>query len=267
MLKKFENKVAIITGSRMGIGKYLAIKLGEMGAKLVINARNAEALNITKEELQQKGYEVIAVPGDVSDKEDCKKLIDETIKTFGKIDILINNAGLSGKGKLEDCDVKVFENLVNVNILGSVYTTKFALPYLKESQGSLILVSSLAGINGLPYFSAYSLSKMALTALGESLKLELHKTGVHVGIAYVGFTENDPDKQVYNDQGKLEVLPKRNNVKVRSVDKTVTSIIKQIQKRKFKDIHSGLGKINYFFSKFCPKIIEFVLLKSMKKFE
>lgn len=265
--KYFKNKVVIITGSRMGIGKTLAGMFGELNAKIVINARNAEKLEKTKVELEKKGYDVFAIPGDVSNAEDSKKLIEETIKKYEKLDILITNAGLSGKGLVEDCDIEVYKNLVDVNILGSVYPVKYALPYIKNTNGSIILISSLAGINGLPYFSAYSLSKMALTAFAESLKFELHKTKVHVGIAYVGFTENDPNKEVYNSKGELEVLPKRSNVKVQSAEQTAQCIINQIKRRKFKVIHTGIGKINWFFNKVCPKLIEIVIKNSMKKFE
>ncbi|MFC2138088.1 SDR family oxidoreductase [Bacteroidota bacterium] len=262
----FKDKVVIITGSRMGIGKILAIQLGELGAKLIINARNAEGLDITKQELINKGYEILAVPGDVSNISDCEKLINETVKTFNKIDIIINNAGLSAKGLLENCDLETYKKMIDVNLLGSVYTAKFALPYIKETHGSILFISSLAGINGLPFYSSYSASKMAITAVAESLKIELHKQNVHVGIAYVSFTENDPDKKFYNEKGELETLPKRSNVKLMPVEKTSQLIVNQIRKRKFKVIHSGLGKMNWIMYKIFPKLIEYILVKSMKKF-
>ncbi len=262
----FKDKVVIITGSRMGIGKTLAIKLGELGANVVINARNAEGLNKTIQELTDKGYEVIAVSGDVSKIDDCEKLINETVKKYGRIDVLINNAGLSAKGMLENCDLATYKKMIDVNLLGSVYTTKLALPYIKESKGSILFVSSLAGINGLPYYSSYSASKMALTAVAESLKIELHKQGVHIGISFVSFTENDPDKKFYNENGELEVLPKRSNIKLMPVEETVKIIIDQIEKRKFKVVHSTLGKVNWFFYKVFPKLVEFILIRSMKKF-
>jgi len=262
----FKDKVVVITGSRMGIGKTLAIRIGELGAKLVINARNEDGLNKTKQELVNNGFEVLAVPGDVSKIEDCKKLINQTIKTYNKIDIVINNAGLSAKGLLENCDLETYKKMVDVNLLGSVYMTRIALPYIKKSSGSILFISSLAGINGLPFYSSYSASKMAITAVAESLKIELNKQKVHVGVAYVSFTENDPNKKFYNEKGELEVLPKRSNVKLMPVERTAQLIINQIRKRKFKVIHSGLGKLNWVMYKIFPKLIEFILVKSMKKF-
>ena len=262
----FKDKVVVITGSRMGIGKTLAIRIGELGAKLVINARNEDGLNKTKQELVNNGFEVLAVPGDVSKIEDCKKLINQTIKTYNKIDIVINNAGLSAKGLLENCDLETYKKMVDVNLLGSVYMARIALPYIKKSSGSILFISSLAGINGLPFYSSYSASKMAITAVAESLKIELNKQKVHVGVAYVSFTENDPNKKFYNEKGELEVLPKRSNVKLMPVERTAQLIINQIRKRKFKVIHSGLGKLNWVMYKIFPKLIEFILVKSMKKF-
>jgi short-subunit dehydrogenase len=263
----FIDKVVIITGSRQGIGKTLAHMLGSLGAKLVINGRKSVELEQTKNELAEKGYDVLAVVGDVSNPEDCKKIITSTVKHFGRIDILINNAGLAAKGSVEDSNPTVFKKLVDVNILGSVYPTKYALPYIKESNGSIIFISSLAGISGLPYNSAYSTSKMALTAFAESLKIELYKTKVHVGISYVSFTENDPNKVVFNSEGKLEILPKRLNVKKMPVSKTASLILKQIENRKFKVVLSSLGKISWFLNKVSPWLVEKIKIRSIKKFQ
>ncbi|MBN2520003.1 MAG: SDR family oxidoreductase [Bacteroidales bacterium] len=263
----FFNKVIIITGSRIGLGKQLASRLAGYGAKVVINARQKEGLEMTKKELTGKGFTIHSVPGDVSKPEESKKIIEETINTFGKIDILINNAGISGKGTIEDTDPMVFENVINTNLLGSIYPTKYALPYLKQTNGSIIFISSVAGIRGLPLYSSYSASKMALTALAQSLKIELNNTKIHVGISYVSFTENDPQKLAYNSNGILEYLPQRTAVKVRPAEKTINDIIKQIKKRKSLSIHTILGKITWFFNKISPKLVEMVILRSIKKFE
>jgi short-subunit dehydrogenase len=263
----FKDKVVIITGARQGIGKTLAFMLGNLGAKLIINDCKADGLERTKNELLGEGFKVLSVEGDVSKSEVCQTLITSTIDYFGKIDILINNAGMAAKGSVEETDPDVFKTLVDVNILGSVYPTKYVLPYIKETKGSIIFISSLAGINGLPYNSAYSASKMALTALAESLKIELYKTKVHVGIAYLSFTENDPNKEMFNPEGKLVAVPKRSNYKVMPVTKTASVILQQIEKRKFKVIHSSLGKMNWFLNKVAPRLVEIIKIKSITKFQ
>jgi short-subunit dehydrogenase len=260
----FRDKVVIITGSRQGIGKTLAQYFAGAGAKLVIVSRNSEGLEEVKNSLTARGCEVLSVAGDISDESTCSEIVNKTIAKFGKIDILINNAGISGKAGVEEGNTIVFRKQIEVNLLGSFYITRYALPHLKASKGNVIFVSSLAGIYGLPYHSGYSASKMALTALAQSLKAELHGLNVHVGIAYVGFTENDPKKEAFTATGELKPLEKR-KVSTVSAEKTALLIVKQIRNRKFISVHSGIGKIQWVISKFFPQLIEIILRKNLSK--
>jgi len=260
----FRDKVVIITGSRQGIGKTLAQFFAAEGAKLVIVSRNQDGLEEVRDNLSAGGCEVLSIAGDVSDEMTCSDIVNQTVAKFGKIDILINNAGISGKAGVEEGNTIVFRKQIEVNLLGSFYLTRYALPHLKASRGNVIFVSSLAGIYGLPYHSGYSASKMALTALAQSLKAELHGLNVHVGIAYVGFTENDPKKEAYLPNGELKPLEKR-KVKTVTSEKTASLIVKQIVKRKFISVHSGIGKIQWIVSKFFPQLIEIILRRSLSK--
>ena len=187
----WKDKVVIITGSSIGIGRRLAIEIGKRGGKVVINARNKSRLNKTCEDIKTQGLKISACPGDISKYEDCVKIIGHSIKIYGKLDVLINNAGINAIGTLEEINSDIFRQVMDVLFLGSVYMTKAAIPYIRKTKGSILFVGSLAGIHGLGNYSAYSSSKMALTALAESLRIEMHKTGVHIGLAYIGFTEND----------------------------------------------------------------------------
>ena len=254
-----KGKVAIITGSSQGIGKTLAVELAKKGAKVVLNGRNGDRLNVTHQSLLAQGFDMVAVQGDISNHADCQKLINSTIEHYGKIDILVNNAGLSMEGEIETLAPDTLKKIMEVNVLGSVYPTQLALPQIKATKGNILFISSLAGIHGLPNFSAYSASKMALSALAESLKIELSGTGVHVGIAYVGFTENDPQKTFYNANGELEVLPKRQNVKVEAVEKVAQRLIRKIEKRKFKTTFSTLGKLLSVINRISPSLVERIL--------
>ncbi|MGB0840362.1 MAG: SDR family oxidoreductase, partial [Chitinophagales bacterium] len=204
-----KGKVVIITGSSIGIGRKMAVLMGQKGAKIVLNARNAKRLETTRKALANQGLEVFAVVGDVSKEEDCEQLIKATIAHYGKLDVLVNNAGIAAEGTVEGASPSVFKKVMDVNYLGSVYPTHYALPHLRASKGNVLFISSAAGIHGIPNFAMYSASKMALTALAESLKIELHGTGVHVGIAYVGFTENDSQKTIYDAQGNIVPQPSR----------------------------------------------------------
>ena len=262
----FKNKVALISGSSMGIGKELARQFLLEGASVVLNGRNEQRLKETEKEFLDNDYPVMAFAGDVSVPEDCRNLVKAVIERFGKIDILINNAGLTGKGSLETSDDEAFRKIMNVNVLGSAYLTKYALPSIKQNKGSVIFISSNAGICGLPYFAAYGSSKKALEALAFSLRLEVSDAGVHVGITYVGFTENDPRKQSYTTEGNLITMQARKDVKVMPVARTASLILRQIRKRKFRVIHSPLGKMNWALYRLFPSLVFMVMNKNLEKF-
>lgn len=260
-----KNKVIIITGSSIGIGRTMAYEMLKQGAKIVLNARNAERLDRTFQEMKTKGYEVTAVAGDVSKMEDCQKIIDHAVHTFGQIDGIVNNAGISMEGTVEELEPKVFRKLMEVNILGSIFPTKAAIPYLKKTQGSIIFIGSAAGIRGIPNHAAYSSSKMSLTALAESLKIELKESNIHVGLAYVGFTENDPEKTIYDKDGKIIPQPSRDFIKAEPAEKVAKRIIKMIYKRKFKEVFTPLGKLNAFMNRFFPFVVEPILSRNYYK--
>ena len=263
-MSKLQNKVAIITGSSLGIGRTLAFEMAKQGAKIVLNARNPERLAKVQKTMQNAGFESIAIAGDVSKMEDCQKMIDAAVESFGKVDILINNAGIATEGTVEELDPDVFRKVMNVNYLGSVYPTKAALPLLRKTKGSIIFTGSLAGMRGLPNFSVYSSSKMALTALAESLKIELDGSGVHVGIAYVGFTQNDPEKTIYDKDGKIIAQPKRDLIKAEPPENVALRIIKMVENKTFKQYFTPLGKLNAFMNRFFPFIVEGVLKRNYK---
>lgn len=259
------NKVIIITGSSMGIGKTMARKMARAGAHVVLNGRNKQRLQQAREALSAEGYEMLAVPGDVSSVEDCKALIEATLAQYGQIDVLVNNAGISMEGTVESLNPEVFRKVMDVNVLGSVYPTQQALPALKASKGSVIFIGSVAGIRGIPNYAAYSASKMALTALAESMKIELAEAGVHVGLAYVGFTENDPQKTIYDAQGRIVPQPKRDFIKAESPERVAERIITMIQRRRFKQVFTLLGKLNAFMNRWLPGVVGTILKRNYYK--
>jgi len=262
---RLKNKVIIITGSSIGIGRTMAYEMLKEGAKIVLNARNAERLDKTYQKMKAEGNEVTAVAGDVSKMEDCQKIIDHAIATFGQIDALVNNAGISMEGSVEDLAPEVFQKLFDVNVMGSIFPTKAALPYLKKTKGSIVFISSAAGIRGMPNHAAYSASKMALTAVAESMKIELKESDVHIGIAYVGFTQNDPEKTIYDKDGKIIPQPSRDFIKAEPPQKVAQRIISMIVRRKFKAVFTPLGKLNAFMNRFFPFIVEPILSRNYHK--
>ena len=261
---KFKDKRIVITGSTMGIGKVMAQKLGLQGASIVLNGRNPERLGKAQAELADLGLRVEAVQGDVSIMEDCERLVQTAQAHFGGIDILINNAGINMLGKIEDSSPEHLRKIMEVNYMGSLFPTMAAIPYLKESQGHLLFVGSIAGIRGLPMTTVYSSSKMALTALAEGLKIELEEHGIGVGLAYVGMTETEPDKRVFDSKGNPIPKPKF-QIPPEPMDKVADRIIRMIEKEEFKVVFSRMGKLNAVFNRITPGLVHFLLRRNFRK--
>lgn len=264
MSKPLEGKVAIITGSRMGIGKAIARKLASEGASVVINARNKDKLRETEEELLREDYSVLAVSGDISNWEDTETLIRLTVEKFGRIDMVVNNAGAATRGSVEDMAPEVFRNITEVNILGSVFPAKAALPWLKKSGGSITFISSIASFHGLPFNSIYSATKRALTGITESMRLELSEYGIHVGIVYVGFTENEPTKVILDADGREIYLEERKGIKKQTPDQVAHSVYRLIRNRKKSVTLTAMGKGLKFVNWLAPGIISWFLKRNIQ---
>jgi len=261
----FKKKVVIITGSTQGIGLRTAEILANRGAYIVINSRSENKVKTTVSNLQKTGAQVIGFAGDISSFEFCQELRNKTIERFGKIDYLINNAGLAAKGSLSDMIPDVYRKVYDVNVLGSLYPTMAVLQDLKDSKGGVLFISSLAGIVGLPSYSAYSGTKSSIVSLAECFKNELLDDGVFVGLNYPGFTENDVNKQIINANGESKTMIKRDNVKVEPLDKTVGKIVRQIEMRKFRAFSSLKGKLTNTMYRISPSFALYVLQLNRRK--
>lgn len=262
-----ENKVAIITGSSRGIGKAIALELAEKGYSIVLNGRNQERLDQARQEIEQIHNRVATVCCDVSSIASSTELIQHTISLFGRIDILVNNVGVSMRGNVSDLNPLVFKTVFESNVLGTVNPTIPAIPYIRETQGSIIFISSLAGIRGLPGLSAYCSSKMALRAIAESIRLEEKQHNIHVGLIYVGITEIEHNKETIASDGSMLVLKKRDSANVQSTKQVAQAVWKNINKRKFITTLTGIGKLNKFMQARFPLLVEKIILKNLHKFE
>ncbi len=196
----FRNQVAIVTGASSGIGRALVLQLAGQGAKVVLAARRAELLEQVAVACRQAGGDALAIPTDVADEVQCKTLVEKTIAAFGRLDMLINNAGLAVIARLEDySSLNLFHHTMGVNFFGAVYCTYYALPYLIRNHGRIVAVSSLGGKAPLPYNSPYIASKFALHGFFDSLRIELmrHEVSVTIVCPYwvvTGFHEAQMDK-------------------------------------------------------------------------
>lgn len=262
-----KNKVVIITGASSGIGKSCAFEFARAGASVVLASRNFELLNEIHNKLISKGYHSIAIKTDVTNPEDCKYLISETLRVFKKIDILINNAGISMRANFNDLDLSIIEKIMQVNFFGTVNCTKYALPYILESKGSIVGVSSIAGHKGLPGRTGYSASKFAMHGFLESLRLENLNKGLHVLIACPGFTASNIRKNALCKDGSTQSKSPRNEIKMMQPERVAQHIISAVKKRKNSIVLTINGKLTVFLNKFFPKIVDSLVYNHMSKEE
>lgn len=259
------NKVVIITGASSGIGKALAYEFSRHGSKVVLGARNYDKLSEITDDIKQQGGDAIFVQTDVSVEADCKNLILTAFDHFGGVDILINNAGISMRAIFEETDIRVIKKLMDVNFWGAVFCTKFALPYIIKRKGSVVAVSSIAGIKGLPARSGYSASKFALNGFMESLRVENLKNGLHVLIAYAGFTASNIRNTSLSAVGTEQGESPRDEDKMMTAEEVAVHIYNAVSKRKNKIVLTFQGKMLTAINKFLPDPLDKMIYNNLAK--
>jgi dehydrogenase/reductase SDR family protein 7B len=262
-----KDKVVIITGGSSGIGKALAEEFGRHGAKIAITGRKKEALDEVVASLKNQNIEAIGIQGDVSIEEDNEKMVKATLEAFGKIDILINNAGISMRAPFKDVDLKVIKQVMDINFWGSIYATKHCLPEILKTKGSVIGISSIAGFRGLPGRVGYSASKFALQGFLESLRTEMLKTGVHVMTACPGFTASNIRKASLTADGSSQGESPREENKMMTSEECAARIYKATVKRKKYIIMTAQGKMTVFLNKWFPGMMDKIVYNVMAKEE
>lgn len=291
-MKNFQNKTVVITGASSGIGEALAYEFASLGANVVIAARNAEKLDGVAARITELAAEqttpalrdthpgdvnttthlqegvlpkVLAVPTDVSRESDCRELIGEAVLAFGGIDILICNAGISMRAILDDVDPKVLQRLMDVNFWGTVYCTKYALPYLQASHGSIVGVSSVAGLHGLPGRTGYSASKYAMTGFLETVRIENLRKNLHVMIACPGFTATNVRFTALTKDGTPQGRTPREEGAMMSAEEVARRIVKGIRRRKRLLLMEWEGRGTHLIKKFAPGFLDRMFYKVMSK--
>jgi len=250
-----QNKVVIITGASSGIGKALAEKYASEGWNLVLAARRIERLHALEEKL--KNVEVLSVKTDITNESDCKNLIEKAIEKFGRIDILINNAGISMRALFQNVDLEVLKRVMDVNFWGTVYCTKYALPHLLQVKGSLVGVISVGGYVGLPGRTGYSASKFAVRGFLDTVRVENRRSGLHVLVAAPGFTSSEIRKSALTANGKQQGETPRNENKMMSAEECAAHIYKAVKRRRRKIILTFVeGKFTVFLAKMWADLVD-----------
>jgi short-subunit dehydrogenase len=263
-----KDKIVIITGASSGIGKALAYEFGAKGAKVVLAARNLVKLQEIVIDLAEHGVDAFAVQTDVCIEHDCRNLIEQTVLHFGRIDVLINNAGISMRALFVDLQLDVMHQLMNTNYWGTVYCTKFALPELLKTGGSLVGVISIGGYIGMPGRSAYTASKFAVRGFLDTVRVENLKTGLHVLVAAPGFTTSNIRKAALLADGSLQGETPRDEKHMMSAEKVAAKIYQAVVKRKRHLILTFYqGKLTVFVAKFLPKFLDRQIYKVFAKEE
>lgn len=264
-MKSFRDKVVIITGASSGIGEAVAREFAHRGSKVVLAARSEERLAKITGEIHKINSEVLYLKTDVSIEEDCKNLINRTVEKFSTIDILVNNAGISMRASFMDVDLKVLHRLMNVNFWGTVYCTKYALPYLIESKGSLVGVSSVAGFHGLPGRTGYSASKFAIHGFLETIRIENLKKGLHVMIIAPGFTTTDIRRHALLANGDEQGESPRDEHKLMPPEYVAKWVLKGIRKKKRNKLLTWEGRLTALFQRIVPTLVDWVYYYEMSR--
>jgi len=258
-----QNKVTVITGASSGIGKALATEAHKRGAKVVLSARRKELLEDITSKWNTADF--IAIQADVTREEDCRLLIAAAVEKFGRIDVMINNAGISMRALFEDVDLDVIRRLIDTNFWGTVYCSKYALPYLLQSKGSLVGVSSVAGYKGLPGRTGYSSSKFAMQGLLEVIRIENLKKGLHVLIACPGFTSSNIRNVALSKDGSQQGETPLDEDKLMPAETVAKKIAGAIIKRKKFLTLTTMGKMTVLLNKFFPSFMDKMVYNHMAK--
>ncbi|HVZ46314.1 MAG TPA: SDR family oxidoreductase [Ramlibacter sp.] len=263
-------KTFVITGASDGIGAEIARQLAathRVEAALVLAGRSQEKLDAVAAQCARSGAQAITVAMDVSIEAQCRDLIARAVGKFGRIDALVNNAGLSAHALFEDVraeDLHWYESLMRVNLWGAVWCTHAALPHLKQSRGRIVAVSSLAGLVGVPGRNAYSATKFALAGFFEALRAELKGAGVSVTLAYPGVVATQTRHRGYDAKGEAAGRSGLKEEDAMSVEECARLIIRGMDARKREVVMTARGKLGRFLKLLAPGVVENMALAALK---
>lgn len=262
----WQGKVAIVTGGSSGLGRAIARALAKRGMRIVIAARGAEKLEATAAELRAYGGEVLAVPTDVTQQVDVDRLMATTIERFGRLDLLVNNAGRSARGDVLSTSAEQFAELMDLNLVALVRCTTAALPHLLAAKGCLVNIGSLAGKTAARYMGAYSATKHAVSAYSQQIRMELGSQGLHVLLVSPGPIARD-EPRTYGAETAQDLPPSAHKpgagVKVKLIDPDALAerIVRACERRHAELVVPGRARIVFAISQLWPSLGDWIIRK------
>lgn len=262
----FRENVVVITGASDGIGREVALRMAEQGAWLSLAARDAAKLEEAAAECRARGGRAIAVPTDVADQAQCRRLMDRTVEEYGRIDTLVVNAGVTMWARLDEVtDLAPFETMMRVNYLGGVYCAHAALPHLKRARGRIVGVSSLTGRAGVPTRSGYAASKHAMTGFFDSLRIEVADDGVSVTMVFPGFVCTAIRTRAFGPDGQpLRASPVR-EADVMTPEECARQIVRAAAARRRELIMTARGKVGAWLKLIAPGLVDRIARRAIER--
>ncbi len=263
-MESWREKVVLVTGGSSGLGLAIARCFSSAGARVVIAARTAETLEQAAASLRQQGGEVLAVPADIRQQSEVESLIGKSVEHFGKLDVLVNNAGSSARGAAIETTAEEFAELMDLNFTALVRCTRAAMPELLKSRGHLVNIGSLAGKTAARYMGAYSATKFAVSAYSQQLRLELGPQGLHVLLVSPGPISRD-EPRTYSEE-KVALLPASARkpgggakVKLIQPDWLAEQIRRACERRKPELIVPGKARLVFALSQLSPSLGDWII--------
>jgi len=256
----------ILTGASEGIGRALALALASRGARLALAARDRERLESLAQECRARGGEALAVPTDVTNQQDLEWLVAETVKSFGGLDAVIHNAGITMWSRFDALqDFTIFERIMEVNYLAPVRLTALTLPHLRQSRGLIVAVASLAGLTGVPERSGYAASKHAMIGFFDSLRIELAGTGVDVSVVAPDFVVSEIHKRAIGPDGEPLGASPMMQRKIMTADECAARIVRAMEKRQRLLLMSRRGRLGRWLKLLAPAVIDRIAARAIRQ--
>lgn len=256
MKRYFQDKVIIVTGASSGIGLASARLFASCGAKVVMAARSLDRMEEAAREMSAHAENIRCIRCDVTLEDDCRHLIDRAVEAFGRIDILVCNAGLSMRAMFGDLDLAVLRRLMDVNFWGTVHCTRYALPYLLASRGQVVGVISIAGYSALPARSGYSASKYAVRGFLDTLRIEHLKDGLNVLVFAPGYTASNVRNAALTADGSPQGRTPLEEGRLMSAERCAEHLARGLRRRRSEMILTGLGRATVLAHRLFPRLTD-----------